>query len=308
MNRECLDAIILRVKIIPDYFRIFCCVLNTRSCYELMVESLINCYSVYKNDVHIIKYIDTQRVLSHFKTALAKDKFYMISAKITGQAADSDKDNKECFVKILHEENPEFIKTFTDYLALKDCPNHSELHHHLQKEKNEILPTISANEYLPGIKRYQEYLKKMYLDKVVTEVQDTFKNNIHQFVNLSLIKPQDQTSNNEYLKALKDPYHLLFSHKEYTSNTTTPLNSLAEIFDTSAQVSQVILIQGSPGCGKTTLANKICTEWAKENLVQHFMLVILLNLRDVTISEIESIDQMVECTMGEDFVHEINCA
>ena len=125
------------------------------------------------------------------------------------------------------------------------------------------------------------------------------------FISLSLIKPQDQTSNNEYLKALQDPYHLLLSHEEYTSNTTTPLSSLSEIFDTSGPVSQVILIQGSPGCGKTTLANKICTEWAKENLVQHYMLIILLKLRDFTISEIESIDQMVECTMGENFVAEI---
>ena len=305
MNRECLDVIILRVKNVPDYFKTFCCVLNTRSCYELMVKSLINCYSVYKNEVHIKNYIEIERLLSHFKTAIAKDKFCKISAKITGQAADSYVDSKECLFKILQEENPKFIEKFTDYLALQDCPNHLEINHHIQTAKIEILATTSSNEYLPGIKKYQEYLKRMYLDKVKIEVQDTFNSNIHQFVNLSLIKPQDQTSNNEYLKALQDPYHLLFSHKEYTSNITTPLNSLAEIFDTSGPVSQVILIQGSPGCGKTTLANKICTEWAKENLVQHYMLVILLNLRDVTISEIESIDQMVEYTMGEDFVAEI---
>ena len=276
-----------------------------RSCYELMVKSLIKCYSVYKNEVHIKKYIETERVLSYFKASLTRDKFCMISAKITGKAADSDVDNKKCFVKMLLEENPEFIEKFTNYLALKDCPNHSELYHHLQKSEVEILPNTSAVNYLIGIKRYQEYLKKMYLDKVKVEVQDTFNNSINQFVNLSLIKPQDETSNNEYLKALHDQYDLLYSHKENTSNTTTPLNSLAEIFDTSGPVSQVILIQGSPGCGKTTLANKICTEWAKENLVQHFMLVILLNLRDVIISEIESIDQMIECTMGEDFVPEI---
>ena len=276
-----------------------------RCCYELMVKSLIKCYSVYKNEVHINKYIEIERVLSYFKASLTRDKFCMISAKIIGKAADSDIDNKKCFVKILQEENPEFIEEFTNYLALKDCPNHSELYHHLQKSEVEILPNTSAVNYLIGIKRYQEYLKKMYLDKVEVEVQDTFNNNINQFVNLSLIKPQDETSNNEYLKALHDPYDLLYSHKEYTSNITTPLNSLAEIFDASGPVSQVILIQGSPGCGKTTLANKICTEWAKGNLAQHFMLVILLNLRDVTISEIESIDQMVECTMGEDFVPEI---
>ena len=276
-----------------------------RSCYEPMVKSLIKCYNFYKNEVYIKKYIEVERVLSHFNTSLTRDKFCMISTKITVIAADSDRDDKECFIITLQEENPEFIEKFIDYLALQDCPNHSKLYHYLQKSEVEILPVTSLINYLPGIKRYQEYLKNLYLEKVEVEVQDTFNNNIHQFVNLSLIKPQDQISNNEYLKALQDPYHLLFSHKEYTSNTTTPLSSLSEIFDTSGPVSQVILIQGSPGCGKTTLANKICTEWAKENLVQHYMLVILLNLRDVTISEIESIDQMIECTMGEDFIAEI---
>ena len=51
--RKCLDSIIPRVKIIPDYFKTFCCILNTRSCYESIVKSLVKCYSVYKNEKHI---------------------------------------------------------------------------------------------------------------------------------------------------------------------------------------------------------------------------------------------------------------
>ena len=39
--------------------------------------------------------------------------------------------------------------------------------------------------------------------------------------------------------------------------------------------------------------------------MQHYTLVILLSLRDVTVSEIESIDEMVECTMGDEFVSEV---
>ena len=195
---------------------------------------------------------------------------------------------------------------------MEDCPSHSELYHHIQKLQDEIL-CIPSTTILPaaGIRRYQDYLKNKYTDNIKVEVHDTFNNDIHQFVNLSLIKPQDEARNNEYLKALQDPYHLLFNHKKYTKNITTPLKSLAEIFDTSGPVSQVILIQGSPGCGKTTLANKISIEWTKGNLVQHYILVILLSLRDVTISEIESIDEMVKCTMGDEFVsevvHDITC-
>ena len=308
LYRECLDAIILRVKIIPGYFKTFCCILNTRSCYESIVKSLVKCYSVYRNEEQIKKYIDIEKVLSHFKDSLARNKFLEFLAKITSTSL---KNRNKCLINILQEENPDFIDKFIKYLALKDCPDHSELYYHIQKSENEILCIPSGVNYLPGIKRYQDHLKKIYVDEVKVEVHDTFNNDIHQFVNLSLIKPQDETSNNEYLKALQDPYHLLFNHKQYTKNTATPLKSLSEIFDTSESVSQVILIQGSPGCGKTTLANKICIEWAKGHLVQHYILVILLNLRDVTISDIESIDEMVECTMGDKFVSEvvddINC-
>ena len=278
-----------------------------RSCYESIVKSLVKCYSVYRNEEQIKKYIDIEKVLPHFKDSLARDKFLEFSAKITSTTT---KSRNKCFIKIL-QENLDFIDKFIKYLALKDCPNHSELHHHIQKSQDEILCIPSPINYLQGIKRYQDHLKNMYVDNNKVEVDDTFNNDIHQFVNLSLIKPQDETSNNEYLKALQDPYHLLFDHKEYTKNTATPLKSLAEIFDTSELVSQVILIQGSPGCGKTTLANKICIEWAKGHLVQHYILVVLLNLRDVTISDIESIDEMVKCTMGDEFVSEvvydINC-
>ena len=300
--RECLDSIIPRVKIIPDYFKTFCCILNTRSCYESVVKSLVKCYSVHKDEEQIKEYIETEKVLSHFKDSLTKCKFLELSAKIT--STNTGKNKNEYFIKILKEENLDFINKFIKYLELKDCPSHSELYHHIQKSQDEIL-CIPSTAILPGIRRYQDYLKKMYVDNVKVEVHDTFNNDIHQFVNLSLIKPQEQASNNEYLKALQDPYHLLFNRKKYTENITTPLKSLAEIFDASGPVSQVILMQGSPGCGKTTLANKICIEWAKANLVQHYTLVVLLNLRDITISEIESIDEMVECTMGDQFVSEV---
>ena len=266
LYRMCLGVIICRVRIKPDYFKALCRILIMRSCYESLVKSMVTCYSVYKNKLQIKKYIEIEKVPTHLKTKYEE----------------------------LQKKNIEFINELRNYLALKDCPSHSELYDHIRKSEDEILRISSPVNYLPGIKSYRDYVKKMYAGKVEV-VQDTLNINIHQFVNLSLIKPQDQESSSEYFEALKDPYHLIFNHNRYTKNTTTPLKELADVFDTSGSVTEKILIQGSPGSGKTTLANKICIEWAKGNLINHYILVILLSLRDIYY--IDSIDKMVECTM-----------
>ena len=302
---ECLDAIERAVDVLPDYFEKFCSILNIMSFYNSLIKSLVTCYVVYKSEIQIKRYIDIEKILSHFKASLTGGEILELSQ----QKADTDKHNssrEENFIKILQRKCPKFIDEFVNYLALEDCPNHSELYHHLQNLKDEVYKSVcisSAISYLPGIKRYQDFLKRFYTDMANVEAQNTLKTNIHQYVNLSLITPQNQDNDHDYFKALKDPFHLLFNHKEYT--TTVPLNSLIEIFDTSESNPQIILIQGSPGSGKTTLANKVCIEWAKGNLIQHYMLVILLKLRDPRISDIESIDEMVKCTMGDNFASEV---
>ena len=83
------------------------------------------------------------------------------------------------------------------------------------------------------------------------------------------------------------------------------LKSLSEIFDKNQVGRQVILIQGSPGSGKTTLANKICKEWAAGTLIQNYLLVILLRLRDPRIAEMERITELIYHTIGDsDFAFE----
>ena len=304
-----MDAIIQAVDVLPDYFDKFCSILNIMPCYKSVVKSLVTCYVVYKGEEHIKKYINIENLLAYFKGSLKDGE----TLELSTEKVSEDKSREECFIKILQRKDPKFIDELMNYLGLKDCPNHSELFHHLQSSKDDFHKRIcipSVVSYLPGIKRYQDFLKRFYIDMMKIEAQDVIKTNIHQYVNLSLITPQNQDKQNDYFKALRDPRHLLFNHKEYT--TTTPLKSLAEIFDTLQLTPQIILIQGSPGSGKTTLATEICIQWAKGNLIQHYMLVILLKLRDPRISDIDCFDQIVNCTLGDnnfttEVVSEINC-
>jgi len=106
----------------------------------------------------------------------------------------------------------------------------------------------------------------------------------------------------EYFKAIVDPYSILFKHKGHDNKTI--LKSLPEIFDIPRSGWEVILIQGSPGSGKTTLANEICRQWARGTLIQNYTLVIILKLRDPKIVNMNGIIELIYCNTGKSLAFE----
>ena len=90
-------------------------------------------------------------------------------------------------------------------------------------------------------------------------------------------------------------YDSLLFRQEITYSKTL-LTSLSEIF---IENQRVILIQGSPGSGKTTLAKKICKDWVEGKLAQNSGLVILVELRDTRVAEVTSLRELVALYMGD---------
>ncbi|MGJ8945956.1 NACHT domain-containing protein, partial [Salmonella enterica subsp. enterica serovar Kentucky] len=55
---------------------------------------------------------------------------------------------------------------------------------------------------------------------------------------------------------------------------------LENIFKETKGQHRKILIEGAPGCGKSTLSQHICHQWAEGKLFQEYKQVILVQLRE----------------------------
>ena len=82
--------------------------------------------------------------------------------------------------------------------------------------------------------------------------------------------------------------------------------TLEQIFEKSEQ--KKILIEGAPGCGKSTLSLHICHEWVADRLLKEYSQVILVKLREEVVQNAKSITDLLpkrNGTMGQNAEKEI---
>ena len=68
---------------------------------------------------------------------------------------------------------------------------------------------------------------------------------------------------------------------------------LDEVFTKIDSEQKKVLMEGAPGCGKSTLSLYICHQWTDGKLFQEYKLVILVRLRDSAIHEAKSIAELL---------------
>ena len=70
---------------------------------------------------------------------------------------------------------------------------------------------------------------------------------------------------------------------------------LEDILRSSFHGSEIVLIEGAPGSGKSTLTIHICTKWGRGELFEQFSVVILVQLRDPAVQRAKSIADLLPC-------------
>ena len=134
------------------------------------------------------------------------------------------------------------------------------------------------------MKHYQDYLKYKYDTLELASPDEMLECYSPQYIDLTLIKnykrkPIRQNGQNKRVGVKQD------SDLEYVS--------LSEALDVEKEKKKIVLIEGGPGMGKTTLAINICKCWAKGELLQSYDAVILLTLRDPEIQEAKTINDLL---------------
>ena len=74
----------------------------------------------------------------------------------------------------------------------------------------------------------------------------------------------------------------------------TPVD-LQNIFNDCDPEIKLLLIEGAPGSGKSTLCLHICQEWAEGKLFQEYDIVVLLRLRDPLIGKAKTVADLLPC-------------
>ena len=124
---------------------------------------------------------------------------------------------------------------------------------------------------------YADYLRKSYANQLGSRPDKLPFTLGQEYVRLTIVKSEKETQE----KAEK------FIHQKSSGNVDQFLTEREEIEVKNIlkpeEKTRLVLIEGEPGIGKTTLAVELCHQWQNHSLLQQFSLVVLLRLREETV-------------------------
>ena len=293
-----------------ERFKVLCSILRAIPHYQEFSESLQIYYAIdqCKNEIPQLL-VNVDHLLSNIK-AISTDEevraLSICSAERNGMSREA------YFTKIL-------LDTYKNYLqihfmsCLRKDPNNIKLLQRINSVVNSLqkIPPSNINVYSsttePALNKYHDFLIDHYKRGTWISNGDWFTADSNlspekMCFNLALIESDE---NEKAIAKLRfGPSEIFFKPESIMDYNEI---SESDLFSSEC-AGQHFLIQGVAGCGKTTMAFKICQLWANGDLPK-FHLVILLRLNDPSVAKVKSMKELFSLhieTLGEDIAKEID--
>ncbi|XP_065906420.1 protein NLRC3-like isoform X2 [Dysidea avara] len=271
-NRCMVDALLKGIRNVNQFKKLLQIFYSNSEFYEV-AESLKVVFCVLKNEENIVEALNYSTLVTH----LMKRNFFTEHEVVL---ATKCKEVKQ-IMEILKDKDMHSFKTFLS--CLKEM-----------KKDDLVAKMVSLSDEYPSssLHNFKHFLQKRYTNTSFMETSDIdFNLPISDDINIALVEISEEDHKEE--STFFDYYSLLLKQKGGYSKQF--LNSYSDII---VENCKVVLIQGYPGSGKTFLARRMCTKWAKGELLQRFAYVVFLQLRDVEVASAKTLDEIIQLYMG----------
>ena len=137
--------------------------------------------------------------------------------------------------------------------------------------------------------RYGSYLKERHLQ--IDTFSKWLSSPMPKIFNLVIVKEKD------YFRRKVDDEFIYQTTPAQFDDILFKKSSieLGKIFKNAEGKQSLILIEGAPGSGKTTLSVYICQSWGRGELFQEFIVIILVQLRDPAVQNAQTLADLLPC-------------
>ena len=284
---------------------------GTLQCSNESDPIVISTDGILTNNIHKVIVANKDTLTSTFSSADPNTIAVMLSIK----GVISKEDEAQISLASTPSEKATLLMTAIENQVKSNPEKFQDLVDALSEAKHllpgDIVETLWSDCYDSVYKQYLDYLKFLYasLDKKQTSFNHWPPSATKIFFRLAMIltttvqrgQIEDEfvrmtiTGKVDDILQMKYPIELKDIFKETEGQRRNVILQQMYPFKEARGQRKVILLEGAPGCGKSTVSVYICEQWEKGELFNQFELVILIQLRDPAVKIAKGLADLLPC-------------